>query len=347
MVSVPCSAATCGLLEPQLHLEGLKRRPSLLVLPADPSRRTPVIAAASAALALALTTRARRDVSGIFGRRGVLTAAQQRSPATAAEPAVSARSGMQIEGLKVIDLKVRLRARGLSIQGLKADLVTRLRGAEADDALQEDAIKSASDPIERSACKSSSSSSGSAADATPKVVDREAARGELRVLTVPQLKARLCEHGLPCGGLKVDLVNRLLEQEHGVEAATDRSSRSRSPWSFMRHVSDPYALPPEAVNTPRPLAVNLSGFDKVSTSTWLQGTIVAVMTFGSFVEVKPPKGGPPQWGMVLHENFQDDMDPSLDFKVGQELSVRLACLDYNSNRLAFFARRQLTDNEVD
>ena len=81
------------------------------------------------------------------------------------------------EALTVLELRERLRERGLATSGRKGELIARLRGASDGQ-----------------------------------VVDVASSVGHL---TVQQLRERLREHGLPPGGRKAELQQRLLRARRG------------------------------------------------------------------------------------------------------------------------------------
>jgi len=78
--------------------------------------------------------------------------------------------------------------------------------------------------------------------------------------------------------------------------------------------------------------VDLSGFQGVSSSEWLEGKVVSFQNFGAFVEVTPPSG--PKADGLLHnseisENFVED--PEMVLELGQIIKVRV--LAATDNRL--------------
>jgi len=216
--------------------------------------------------------------------------------------------------LKVSELKVRLRERGLRTTGVKSDLLKRLQVAEGRGR-------------EASASKASM-------DWLTSPQPQHAIRS-FYGLTCSELREELKARGLRVSGLKAELIARLTQAEQGAQPPknpegprSDGAASARSRRSSTREASTGSIGrgAPAASSSSSPPAVDLSGFLSVTEQERLLGTVRAVMTFGVFVEVLPPRGGPPQWGLVSGVE---------EVELGQILPVRLELLEHRAGRLVF------------
>eukprot|EP00401_Gymnodinium_catenatum_P065795 CAMPEP_0117587052 /NCGR_PEP_ID=MMETSP0784-20121206/69065_1 /TAXON_ID=39447 /ORGANISM="" /LENGTH=353 /DNA_ID=CAMNT_0005388225 /DNA_START=42 /DNA_END=1103 /DNA_ORIENTATION=+ len=244
----------------------------------------------------------------------------------------------------IAELKARLRAKGLPVSGKKADLLARLDAAEGEQALR-----------------------------APVGGDQDAPDA-LEGLTVVQLKARLRERGLAVNGRKAQLVARLLcdatpstdvgpvcgPMPRPIIGLSDvdgergrRCGGTLTPSSLRQAVRGATLEVKEGIEPfnvtwepARPPMVDLSGFMAVPAHLWMLGTVRAVLSFGAFVEVDPPNDGPAQWGLLVGRSGDlAAMGNETEYQIGQELMVRVACMDVFNGRLGFSAREDVAAEE--
>eukprot|EP00401_Gymnodinium_catenatum_P067421 CAMPEP_0117619190 /NCGR_PEP_ID=MMETSP0784-20121206/86490_1 /TAXON_ID=39447 /ORGANISM="" /LENGTH=346 /DNA_ID=CAMNT_0005423075 /DNA_START=42 /DNA_END=1083 /DNA_ORIENTATION=+ len=237
----------------------------------------------------------------------------------------------------IAELKARLRAKGLPVSGKKADLLARLDAAEGEQALR-----------------------------APVGGDQDAPDA-LEGLTVVQLKARLRERGLAVNGRKAQLVARLLcdatpstdvgpvcgPMPRPIIGLSDvdgergrRCGGTLTPSSLRQEGQRGYRAIQCNVGTGAAAMVDLSGFMAVPAHLWMLGTVRAVLSFGAFVEVDPPNDGPAQWGLLVGRSGDlAAMGNETEYQIGQELMVRVACMDVFNGRLGFSAREDVAAEE--
>jgi len=259
------------------------------------------------------------------------------SAALTAVMAAAARSRVS-RGPTVADLKEQLRARGLPVSGRKAELLARLgevsngtkdahTGASADIDTSVDVDDEADVDSRPLGSTSSSSSSSPGASSTTFLESNGKSQAEVILqLTVVQLKARLKDRGLPCSGRKAELIQRLAEA--AAASVPDANNVVNGKTREVEVLSAPVLFP-------RPPPVDLKGFLGLSEEVWLPGTVRAVMDFGVFVEVNPPNDGPKQWGTVYGGV---DETSTREWRVDEEIFVRVACVDERGGRLCFMPR---------
>lgn len=81
--------------------------------------------------------------------------------------------------------------------------------------------------------------------------------------------------------------------------------------------------------------VDLSPFTNLDPNQWLTGKVSSIASFGAFVGVTPPNGGPEQLGLVHIKSIRDGFveDVAAEVQVGQEVKVRVLSVDLATNKL--------------
>jgi len=118
-----------------------------------------------------------------------------------------------------------------------------------------------------------------------------------------------------------------LEVEVGQQVMVRKTKVERGKVSFSMKAAKEGAL--------RSGTQDLSGFQDISTSTWIKGRVDGCKSFGIYVTVKDPKGGPDVVGLVHVSQIRDGfiMDPAREVQTGQEVNVRVLKVDLDTGRL--------------
>lgn len=80
---------------------------------------------------------------------------------------------------------------------------------------------------------------------------------------------------------------------------------------------------------------DLAAFKDVPADEWLEGIVVNVRDFGSFVSVKAPNGEGQNQGLLANPNKEEGAD-----KVGAKIKVRIQNVDVEQNRMALSMKDQ-------
>jgi len=80
---------------------------------------------------------------------------------------------------------------------------------------------------------------------------------------------------------------------------------------------------------------DVSEFESVSESEWLDATVDGIMDFGAFVVVTPPSGGPPVNGLLHLSQIKAGFveHPSQELEIGQAIRVRILAIDRAKGKL--------------
>lgn len=100
--------------------------------------------------------------------------------------------------------------------------------------------------------------------------------------------------------------------------------------------------------TPRE-PVDLSGFEGVSPDTWLTGTVASIKSFGAFVRVSPPDGGPEAEGLVHITQLKDGFVESVEDEVqlNDEVQVRVTSVDNDAGKLGLSMKTETAEGGGD
>lgn len=90
---------------------------------------------------------------------------------------------------------------------------------------------------------------------------------------------------------------------------------------------------------------DLSGFQNIEPSEWLEGSVTGIENFGAFVTITPPAGGPPARGLVHISRIADKYvsDVAEFVEIGKDVKVRVLGASLETGKLDLSMKPEVAD----